>query len=99
MVGSCDRITPLMLTDWMLEKSENIPAPGALVVFRVVQQIYDYSQHAQNTPGDCYHTNQEVAAAGISLSDGKAESHHRWRHGRVQRPVTVGVVPDVVEDQ
>lgn len=46
-----------------------------------------------------YNTNQEVAAAGVSLSDGKAESHHRRRHGRVQRPVTVGVVPDVVEDQ
>lgn len=58
MVGSCDRITPLMLTDWMLEKSENIPVPGALVVCRVVKQIYDHSQHAQNPPPDFYHTIQ-----------------------------------------
>lgn len=55
--------------------------------------------HPPTPSGDCYYTNQEVAAAGISLSDGKAESHHWRRRGCVQRPVTVGVIPDVVEDQ
>lgn len=34
IVGSKDRTTPLTLTDWMLEKSEKIPVPGALVVCR-----------------------------------------------------------------
>lgn len=30
-----------------------------------------------------YHTNHEITPAGVSLSDGKAESHHRRHHGRV----------------
>lgn len=34
IVGSKDRTTPLTFTDWMLEKSEKIPVPGALVVCR-----------------------------------------------------------------
>lgn len=34
VVGSWERTAPLMLTVWMLEKSEKIPVPGALVVWK-----------------------------------------------------------------
>lgn len=58
------------------------------------------SEHPPPTQTACfYHTNHEITPAGVSFSDGKAESHHRRHHGRVQRPMTVGDVLDVVEDQ
>lgn len=37
-VGSVERTTPLMFTVWMLEKSENIPVPGMLVVLKMLPQ-------------------------------------------------------------
>lgn len=47
----------------------------------------------------CCNTYHEVTPTGVSFSDGEAESHHRRHHRVVQRPLTVHIVPDAVEDQ
>lgn len=38
VVGSKDRTIPLMLTVWMLEKSEKTPVPAVLVVVNTLPQ-------------------------------------------------------------
>lgn len=40
VVGSMDRTMPLMLTVWMLEKSENMPVPAELMVLNTLPQAW-----------------------------------------------------------
>lgn len=98
VVGSWERTAPLMLTVWMLEKSEKIPVPGALVVWK--QHRHQLSYRRRGVPRNPVIPNHlEAAATSVGRVDGEGEPHD-WRADRlVHGSFALPVVEDVIEDE
>lgn len=63
-----DRMTPLILTVWMLEKSENIPVPAALVVMNVLPQaLVMFSGKLKRATGGVTESSRVALQAGSNM--------------------------------
>lgn len=96
-----------MFTVWMLEKSEKIPVPGALVVWKQHRNQLSYRRRAFPwKPARFLHPESrvtlnhlEAAATGVGGVDGEGEADH-WRADRlVHGSFALPVVKDIVEDE